>query len=284
MAFATPRLLVAAGVPLDTWIVTIGRGMSIYVSREAALWLAALFVGFLLYAGSVALSKDHNWTPQVPDVFKRLWKKMDPWHLVTVGSGLVAIGLTLIVIGIVWQWPPKSPQAGLASPFAGAGTLPVATALSAEEQQRHQRQSMLKTRGELELSVRDASGTPIRVVFGQSNTETLRIKERDTEYELVVAISNSMAAFVFSGNGSAKTVYLSRSAPRGKPVDIRQLRPSKGGVSVSIGQHAFVELTDGKILQLLVASVQWYNEGDDVDEVRFKYKIFDAGEFLIDAL
>lgn len=45
-----------------------------------------------------------------------------------------------------------------------------------------------------------------------------------------------------------------------------------------------MELTDGKIVQLLVASVQWYNEGDDLDEVRFKYKIHDAGEFLIDAL
>jgi len=55
VAFATPRLLVAIGVPLDRWIIAVGRSISLRFNREVALWLAALIVGAVLYGGTVAL-------------------------------------------------------------------------------------------------------------------------------------------------------------------------------------------------------------------------------------
>jgi hypothetical protein len=88
VSYATPRLLVALGFPLDIEIVAIAAWLSIHIDREAALWGATVLAGAALYVGSVLLSKDHSWTPQVPDIFKRLWKKMHPWHLVTIGSDL----------------------------------------------------------------------------------------------------------------------------------------------------------------------------------------------------
>jgi hypothetical protein len=62
----TPRLVVALGVPLDDWIVALGGWLSINLNREAALWLAAFVVAAILYVGSVLLSKDHDWRPNVP--------------------------------------------------------------------------------------------------------------------------------------------------------------------------------------------------------------------------
>jgi hypothetical protein len=43
-------------------------------------------------------------------------------------------------------------------------------------------------------------------------------------------------------------------------------------------------MKDGKTLQLVLAGVLYYGQGDDTDEARFKYRIYDAGEFLIPAL
>jgi hypothetical protein len=79
-------------------------------------------------------------------------------------------------------------------------------------------------------------------------------------------------------------MYVVKSAERGRPVDIRLLRLSRQSDALSIGGRAFFELNDGKILQLLLVGTLYYRDGDDLDEARFKYKIYDAGSFLIDAL
>jgi hypothetical protein len=112
----------------------------------------------------------------------------------------------------------------------------------------------------------------------------IKVPYENTDYEISTHIANATAVWLNLGMGSAKKLYVSKSAQRGQPVDIRQLRISKGSDTISIGQRAFIELTDGRILQLLLVGVLWYRAGDDIDEARFKYKIYDAGVFLIDAL
>jgi hypothetical protein len=47
ISYATPRFLVAAGVPLDSWIVAMGG--SLHLTREAALWAATIVLGLLLF-------------------------------------------------------------------------------------------------------------------------------------------------------------------------------------------------------------------------------------------
>jgi hypothetical protein len=159
--------------------------------------------------------------------------------------------------------------------------LPAINPANAEEIQRL---SLLKTRGELELSVRDAGGTPLKHQFAVQGIEFLEIPYDNTVYKISSHIAHGTAVWINLGMGDTKNLYVSKSAERGKPVDIRRLRVSKGSDTISIGQRAFIELKDGKILQLLLVGVLWYRGGDDVDEARFKYQIYDAGEFLIDAL
>jgi hypothetical protein len=109
VSYGAPRLLVALGFPLDSRIVAMASWLSIHIDRETALWAATVLAGAFLYVGSVLLSKDHDWKPQVPPVLKRLWNTMGPWHLVTIGSGFVFVGLVMTVVGIVWQSPPRNP-------------------------------------------------------------------------------------------------------------------------------------------------------------------------------
>jgi hypothetical protein len=149
-----------------------------------------------------------------------------------------------------------------------------------------ERQQLLKSRGEMELAVRDADGTPLKHLFNTQSMEMIKVSDGTTSYEISTHIANSTAVWLNMGphGGSAKKLYVSKSAQPSRPIDIRQLRPSKGSDTISIGQRAFLELENEKILQLLLVGVLWYRAGDDVDEARFKYKIYDAGVFLIDPL
>jgi hypothetical protein len=138
----------------------------------------------------------------------------------------------------------------------------------------------------MELAVRDAGGIPLKHQFNTQSMETIKVSDGSTTYEISTHVAHATAVWlnIGIGSGSVKKLYVSKSAQRGKPIDIRQLRVSKGSDTISIGQRAFIELEDGKILQLLLVGVLWYRAGDAVDEARFKYKIYDAGQFWIDPL
>jgi hypothetical protein len=148
-----------------------------------------------------------------------------------------------------------------------------------------QRKIMLENRGKLELGARDAAGTPVRVeIVGQSGIAVLRVKDGETEYQVQVGVAGPLGAFIFPASSSSKPLYISTIMDHGKPIDIRQLRYSKGSDNFRIGEHAFAVLPDGKMLQLILVGVQSYRDGDDIDELRFKYKIHPADEFLFDSL
>jgi hypothetical protein len=195
-----------------------------------------------------------------------------------------AIGAsTMIWLGYVFA--PTAPAAPT-TPNDASTPSPVAPFKppTPEEMQRQMRQGLLERRGAMELAARDAAGTPIRIEFGQSGIELLRIKDGDTEYQVQVSIGGSTGAWIYPASASPKPIYISKTTDHGKPIDIRQLRHSKAQDVLQIGEHAFVVLPDGKMLQLILVGVQWYREGDDIDELRFKYKIYPADEFLFDSL
>ena len=75
-----------------------------------------------------------------------------------------------------------------------------------------------------------------------------------------------------------------KSVEPGKLTDVRTLRRLRDASPVEIGQRAFFEMNEGTILQIVVVGVLYYNAGDDRDEVRIKYRMYDAGEFLIEPL
>jgi hypothetical protein len=96
VAYATPRLLVASGVPFDQWIVVMGGWISIHVDREVVMWSATLLVGVAIYGGSILLSEDHDWRPSIPPPIKRLLAMVEPSHV-------IILGLVIAAVGVVWQ-------------------------------------------------------------------------------------------------------------------------------------------------------------------------------------
>ena len=159
-------------------------------------------------------------------------------------------GLVLSVVWLVFETrlrtpvvPPTSmPPPVVTVPLASNAPLVSLPAPDPEEMQRGQRQALLDSRGKLELAARDAAGTPIRVEFQQSGMEVLRIKDGETEYSIQVSIASSMGAWIFPATNETKSIYISKTTEHGKPIDIRQIRPSKMQDTFQIGEHAFVAL------------------------------------------
>jgi hypothetical protein len=91
VSYLTPRVLVAFGVPLDRWVMTVAG-----VDRETALLASGFVVAIALYVGSVVLSREHNWSPSVPTALKKRMALIEPLHIVILGL-LIALG------GVAWQ-------------------------------------------------------------------------------------------------------------------------------------------------------------------------------------
>jgi hypothetical protein len=57
VSYATPRFLIALGIPLDEWIVTVSAAaLSLRMSREAAKWGVTLALGMALFGGAIFVS------------------------------------------------------------------------------------------------------------------------------------------------------------------------------------------------------------------------------------
>jgi hypothetical protein len=96
LAFAAPRFLIALGVPYDRWIIGMGERVKVHLNREAVIWAVTVLLGLALYAGSVALSEDYNWDPQVPEGFLRALAMVRPTHV-------IILALVIALFGAVWQ-------------------------------------------------------------------------------------------------------------------------------------------------------------------------------------
>jgi hypothetical protein len=242
--------------------------------------------------------------------FQRMWGAI-AWSLIPFGAsalvwfsqgGSADVSARNILLGLLgaatgaalaiylgYVVAPSAPSADTAS---GGGHVitppstpaPAVVQLSPEESQKQQRQYLLESRGKLELAARDAAGTPIRVEFAKLGTESLLVKDGETEYQVRVGVAGPTGAWLYPASDSSKSLFMSKTIEHGKTIDIRQLRPSKEADVLQIGEHAFIVLPDRKILQLILVGAQWYRSGDDIDELRFKYKIYPADEFLFDSL
>jgi hypothetical protein len=67
IGYAAPRLLVAMGVPVDQWIIAIGRWLGVqeaWVSSDEAIWAATFILGAVLYVSQWIWIKEK--TPITP--------------------------------------------------------------------------------------------------------------------------------------------------------------------------------------------------------------------------
>lgn len=135
VAFGFPRLVIAIGVPYDRWIITMGERVKVHLNRQVVIWAMTILLGFIFYAISVALSKDHSWDPQVPQALAEAWQMVRPLHL-------IMFGLAFAVSGAVWMAAAPSPKPSktmkqLPTPANGAKPLPkMFTAYDVEQRLR----------------------------------------------------------------------------------------------------------------------------------------------------
>jgi hypothetical protein len=52
ISYAAPHLLIALGIPLDQWIVTVARALPIRVGRATARWSIRLALGMALFGAA----------------------------------------------------------------------------------------------------------------------------------------------------------------------------------------------------------------------------------------
>lgn len=151
--------------------------------------------------------------------------------------------------------------------------------------QAEQRQAFLNARQQMELAANGADGTPIKHEFDQTGIGSLTIANGTSTYTIPVSKSSGTNVWIYDTHLPIAKLFIVRTdIARGQIVDTRQLRLVRRSDVLNIGDRAIVEMLDGTTIQLLLVGVLYYGAGDDSDEARFKYKIYDAGDFLIPAL
>ena len=103
-------------------------------------------------------------------------------------------------------------------------------------------------------------------------------------YQLKFSSSGGDDVWVYGDDPSIRSLAVERYARRGDNVDATGLRAERGATSVRVNQRVFAVTHDNRVIQALILSVRYYNAGDDTDEVRVAYRVYQPGQFLIPAL
>lgn len=178
--------------------------------------------------------------------------------------------------------PPEKPGPPLEQPASAIKLIEPIRPISEEDV----RESLLRRRRELEKLALGAKGTRVVIEFGEGNIKNIEIVSDRNKYSIAVSQNNGTALWVYAQDGSMRSIAsVPQSIQRGGLIDVRTLRPVKGGaLPIVIGQRAVAITADGAMIQILLTGVQDYNSGDDTDEARFKYVLYPAGEFLVPAM
>src|SRR5262245_34699849 len=80
VSYSTPRALIAAGVPIDDWLLDLGSFIGLHFDREVAFWAAVVLVGLALFA------------------FDRIWKVTHIHHLPAQATTVPLATLDRVVI------------------------------------------------------------------------------------------------------------------------------------------------------------------------------------------
>ncbi|CCB64933.1 MULTISPECIES: hypothetical protein [unclassified Hyphomicrobium] len=114
---------------------------------------------------------------------------------------------------------------------------------------------------------------------------SLPINSAGKNYQIMISKSGGTGVWVYPESGAKKMSTIATSAAkRSELIDVRTARPLRDSGHLTIGDRVLVEMSDGYFVQALLTGVLYYNAGDDRDEARFKYKVYEPGEFLIPAL
>lgn len=207
--------------------------------------------------------------------------------------------LGIIAISALATWLAASsdtesllaPWAWLATFFGGAGFLVLCLAIGlriiASPHQPEIPKLVAETRQEyrqrLEESCVGAEGTPVTVALSDT-MNLVRIAAKDQFYEVSISRNGGTRVWAYQRERAKKISIIPRTTKRGETIDTRKVRPFRYAGNITIGDRLIVEMDDGAIAQVLLTGVLSYDDGDDHDEARFRYKVYDEGDFLVPAL
>jgi hypothetical protein len=198
-----------------------------------------------------------------------------------VGAIFIGLAAVMFLIGIILVAKDRKLIEGTPTPADPTASAATPVSRITEEEQRR---LFLARRQEMELPVQSADGISIKHAFNDTGTGKLTIHSGESTYTIPISKSGGTSVWIYGKESISKLFVVRAATDRGKIIDIRQLRVVKDAASIEIGDRAFAEMSDGKIIQLILVGVLYYGAGDDTDEARFKYKIYDSGNFLIPAL
>lgn len=143
----------------------------------------------------------------------------------------------------------------------------------------------LEARADLERAAQGAAGTSVLAEYEIGrNFGEFEIDHAGVIYGVMVQPRTASTTVVWAQSRSMKGIVAVFGARRGEFIDLRQLKPARERVELTINQHAIVLGVDGTVIQLLLTGLLDMNVGDDRDEARFQYMIHKGGDFLVAAL
>jgi hypothetical protein len=148
----------------------------------------------------------------------------------------------------------------------------------AQEEFRSRRSALEQQAGgaEGDIAVIDLTGNP--------PNKKIKIEDAGIEYVLNISRAGGTNVWFYGNHPSIKSLAYEPFAKRGEIVDVTALRRVRDALAVKIGERVFATTTDKRVIQVLLLSVRYYNDGDDHDEARVCYRVYAPGKFLIPAL
>lgn len=216
--------------------------------------------------------------------FQRVWWG---WRML-IGLVLLGIGGTLVYFGskiaddayrTATETRPKEDLRPAPEPPVVEAPPP-----HGETPEEQARRLLVEQRGELEGKALATQGTPLVYEFDNTGIGKIELTNGNKNYDLQITKCSATAIWVYPNNNAVKWASVVKTIKPGERIDVRTLRHVRDFTPVEIGERAFFEMDDGSILQMVVVGVLYYNAGDDKDEVRIKYRIYEPGEFLIEPL
>lgn len=193
------------------------------------------------------------------------------------GSSLVSDALD------EWKAGTKSPRPDQPPPKRVEAPAP-AKRLSVAEKEAAARQAFIDGRRPLQESVLDADGDVVSHRFDESGIGQIEVPHRDARYTIPISKNNGVQVWIYNTDGSLRSLSRVGAAEHHELIDVTQLRPVARDLSIGIGECVVAEAEDGSIIQLLLVDAHARINGDEVDDARFKYKVYEKGTSQIRAL
>ena len=155
---------------------------------------------------------------------------------------------------------------------------------TAAEKREAKRKAFVDSRRPLQEAVADADGELVTEEFDDSGIGSIQIPNGAATYTVDVSKNSGRDSWVYNTGDSVRRLLHVGTAQNHELIDVEDLPAVPRDISIPIGDTVVYEMTDGTIVQLLLVDAHSKANGDQTDDVRFRYQAYPAGTSQIRAL